>query len=427
MRSSYPFFRRAVVGLVSVASLALVNLGTGFGPAVPAEAAPTTTSAGHPYGDPVWFPLRTPASIGCANTGCDNSTSAHGYWAIDFLGAKGDPVYAAGAGIAHIGANSGGCSTTSSDGRWIWIDHGAGVVSRYHHMNRIWITEGQLVTPATKVGELGNSGDIAPCTNNYVHFEVRNGGLKGPRVNPGQLNLCTVNGLVQLPKIWGATSWDDATVHPKPRRISPQGNSNCIQSTWTNTSNPPVGTTRAGNGTATLSWPTPPGGTNAVSVLIQKYYSSNNTWGSSTWKRISGAPTSYTVGGLDNGRTYRMLVAFHNTGGWSKYSAPTNVIPGSSVPAVPRSPLFLTWPRADYIHYGWEVPNNGGSPLTAYTTEYRCLTSSGFGAWVRKNQTPDKSYANLSDVSAFRGCEVKVRAGNKYGASGWSVISTIRR
>ena len=103
----------------------------------PADAATlTTTSSAHPYGDPVWFPLRNPASVGYAKSGC-GTKSDHGYWAIDFLGTRGDPVYAAGAGIAHIGGNSGACVTSGSDnngGRWVWVDHGAGVVTKYHHL-----------------------------------------------------------------------------------------------------------------------------------------------------------------------------------------------------------------------------------------------------------------------------------------------------
>lgn len=430
------FPTRKIVALTAVCALGMIGLVGGVGPTPTAQAAPTTTSAEHPYGDPVWLPLRTPASVGCANTGCDNSTSAHNYWALDFLGKQGDPVHAAGAGIAHVGANIAGCGSTQTEGRWVWIDHGAGVVSRYHHLNRIWIAEGQLVTPATKIGELGNSGDISPCTNNYVHFEVRNSGLKGPRVNPGQLYACTSKGKVQLPGIWGATSWDDKVVHPRPRLMTPAATSTCIESVWTKTPNVPAATARPGSSSATLSWATPPSGTNAVSVLIQKYHPSSGSYGSSAWKRLSGAPTSHTVTGLENGRTYRMMVAFHNTGGWSKYSYRAKVIPGTSpppppaapaVPGAPKAPLFLTWPRADYLHYGWEVPASNGSALTSYTTEFHCRAgSASFGSWIRRTQSTASHYANLGNVTGFDTCEVKVRAENAIGSGPWSVTSTIR-
>ena len=422
-----PLYSRYLGALVGIFALGMISLLGGVAPTVPAQAAPTTTSTGHPFGDPVWLPLRTSTSVGCANTGCDNSTGAHGYWALDFLGKKGEGVYAAGAGIAHVGANIAGCGGRQTEGRWIWIDHGAGVVSRYHHLNAISIAEGQLVTPATKVGELGNSGDVS-CTNSYVHFEIRNNGLKGNRVNPGQLYACTSSGKKQLPAIWGASSWDDRVVHPRPRLMTPAASSSCIASTWTNSPKTPVATARPGSSSATLSWATPPAGTNAVDVLIQKYYPGSGSYGSSTWKRISGAPTSYTAGGLDKGRTYRMLVAFHNSGGWSRYSYRSKVIPGTSAPSAPRAPLFLTWPRADYLHYGWDIPASNGSALTSYTTEFRCRSgSAAFGQWVRRSQSTAKHYANLTDVTGYTTCEVKVRAENRIGSGPWSVISTIRR
>jgi hypothetical protein len=427
------FVSSRVVALVGLLGLGLTSGGMGVGLPTPAQAAPTTISASHPYGDPVWLPLRSATSVGCANVGCDNATSAHGYWAIDFLGQRGQGVYAAGAGIAHVGANIGGCGQKQTEGRWIWIDHGAGVVSRYHHLNVISIQEGQLVTPATKVGELGNSGDIS-CTNNYVHFEIRHNGLKGTRVDPGQLYACTSKGRVQLPAIWGAKSWDDKIVHPKPRRLTPAASSTCITSTWTGSPGVPVATARPGNSSATLSWPTPPAGTNAVSVLIQTYHPSSGSYGSSAWRRISGAPTSSTVTGLSNGRTYRMMAAFHNNGGWSKYSSRSKVIPGTSAlpapapPAAPRAPLFLTWPRVDYLHYGWTIPASNGSALTRYTTEHRCRTgTAAFKAWNRRSRSTERHYANLGNVAAFTTCEVKVRAENAKGAGPWSVTSTIRR
>lgn len=253
-------------------------------------------------------------------------------------------------------------------------------------------------------------------------------------MNPGQLYACTSNGRVQVPAIWGGKSWDDKVVHPKPRRMTPAASSTCINSTWTGSPRTPVATARPGSTSATLSWAKPPAGTNAVSVLIQMYHPSSGSYGSSAWKRISGAPTSSTVGGLLKGRTYRMMVAFHNTGGWSKYSSSAKVIPGTAapvaatVPAAPRAPLFLTWPRADYLHYGWYVPASNGSSLTKYTTEFRCRAgTAAYKAWVRSSRSTKRHYANLGNVSAYNTCQVKVRAENGKGAGPWSVISTIHR
>ena len=96
--------RRAVTTsvLVLVAS-------TGAGsPAALAEATPAAASSwaasgARPFSDPLWFPLREPARVSCTYSnpgtpaypaGCGDY---HGYWAMDLLGDRGDPVHAAGA------------------------------------------------------------------------------------------------------------------------------------------------------------------------------------------------------------------------------------------------------------------------------------------------------------------------------------------
>lgn len=161
-------------------------------------------SAAHPSSDPLWLPLRTAATIGCAVSNCP--TSSHHYWAIDFIGRRGEPIYSAGAGIAHVGGTSGGgCSSTSSvgDGNWIWVDHGGGLVTKYHHLDKILISNGQRVSPATEIATMGHSGDVRPCTTNYLHFEIRKDGLTGPRVAIPSMAACSSRGRVDLPRLYG--------------------------------------------------------------------------------------------------------------------------------------------------------------------------------------------------------------------------------
>jgi hypothetical protein len=90
-----------------------------------------------------------------------------------------------GAGIAHIGdAHGTACGTgTSTDfGTWVWVDHGGGVVSKYGHPGSIAVHEGQQVYPTTELGTVGNTGNATKgdCAMNYVDFQVRHGGIKGP-------------------------------------------------------------------------------------------------------------------------------------------------------------------------------------------------------------------------------------------------------
>ncbi|MBA3289466.1 MAG: M23 family metallopeptidase, partial [Acidimicrobiia bacterium] len=144
-----------------------------------APAAPAAASASLPFSDPLWYPLRrsdmdfwrlkplSGAFSGMVACVVDNCPDGHGYWAIDFIGDRGDAVYAAGSGILHVAPGNRGCPK-------VWIDHGGGVLTKYRHMDSIAAPDGALVTPATKIGEIGDKS--LACngsgTVNYLHFEV---------------------------------------------------------------------------------------------------------------------------------------------------------------------------------------------------------------------------------------------------------------
>ena len=65
-----------------------------------------------------------------------------------------------------------------SYGRMVEIDHGMGLVTRYGHMARIIVKEGDKVVRGTVLGQLGCSGR---CSGPHVHYEVLN---NGQHVNP---------------------------------------------------------------------------------------------------------------------------------------------------------------------------------------------------------------------------------------------------
>ena len=64
-------------------------------------------------------------------------------------------------------------------GRQVWIDHGAGVVTRYAHLGAIHpdIAEGAQVSAGQVIGLVGESGQAvvweAPGTDLHLHFEIR--------------------------------------------------------------------------------------------------------------------------------------------------------------------------------------------------------------------------------------------------------------
>jgi len=63
-------------------------------------------------------------------------------------------------------------------GRFIEIDHGSGIVTRYGHLHKILVKRGQLVNFRDKIGLLGSSGR---STGAHLHYEIS---FKGRNLNP---------------------------------------------------------------------------------------------------------------------------------------------------------------------------------------------------------------------------------------------------
>ncbi|MCR4266489.1 M23 family metallopeptidase [Nitratireductor sp. ZSWI3] len=93
---------------------------------------------------------------------------------VDFRAQRGTAVHATGAGTVIKAGWNGGY------GRMVEIDHGDGLTSRYAHMSRILVREGQAVSAGTVVGKVGSTGR---STGPHLHYEVRN---SGTAVNPSR-------------------------------------------------------------------------------------------------------------------------------------------------------------------------------------------------------------------------------------------------
>ena len=302
------------------------------GPAVALEQVASRAPAPnrrHPFSNPVWSPVRESSKITCVRTNCTGRDGRpfHGYWAIEFIGRRGAPVYAAGAGVFHIGARQASCSTTPgkmAEGTWAWVDHGGGLVSRYHHLDRITAKEGQLVTPATRIGTMGHWGDMLPCTTDYLHYEVRYGGVKGTRIDPKALRACTPSGPVIMPHIFGTTSFDRLQ---RGRSWTPAASSSCVTSLWNHTPAAPRLTAVPRSSGARLAWGKPPSGTTAIRVSYEVWSPSQHRYGMPRYTTFSKKRTGGTLGPLSNGRTYRVKIAFRNAYGFSAWSTARIVVP----------------------------------------------------------------------------------------------------
>lgn len=335
--------RNSAVAFCAVAALTAMSLGGA--PAAVGATAPAP-SASHPYSDPVWWPLHAEVKVDCAkhNPGC----SARSFYAVDVVptGQKADGtvptskagVYAMGAGIAHIGNAKGdkcGKAKSTNYGTWVWIDHGAGVISRYGHLaSAKWIKEGQLVRAGDRIGTVGTTGKRSNCNVAYTDFMLRPKGVdsglstefstKGVGKPDGALSACGVDG---APATWpgavvGVRRWEDV---PKGTTI-PATDGSCIPSTTPATAKKAAAVKLKKTSTKhslKASWSKPASTSKVDTVLVElsAYHPTTKAWDKphkSVWKRVAHpTTTSATFTKLVKKHKYRVRVWFHNAAGWS--------------------------------------------------------------------------------------------------------------
>ncbi|RBI74614.1 M23 family peptidase [Roseovarius sp. TE539] len=90
----------------------------------------------------------------------------------DFAAPHGTPIHATADGVViHAGWLSG-------YGRLVKIRHDFGVETRYAHMSRVRVKEGQRVSRGDRIGDMGNTGR---STGTHLHYEIR---VDGKPINP---------------------------------------------------------------------------------------------------------------------------------------------------------------------------------------------------------------------------------------------------
>ena len=82
---------------------------------------------------------------------------------LDFAGPFKTPIRATSAGVVTYAATKG------PYGRFIEIDHGLGIKTRYAHLHKMLVKRGQKVKFRQKIGMMGSTGR---STGSHVHYEV---------------------------------------------------------------------------------------------------------------------------------------------------------------------------------------------------------------------------------------------------------------
>ena len=91
---------------------------------------------------------------------------------IDLAGPVGTPIYATADGVVGRSKWVGGY------GNLVELDHGRGIQTRYGHLSRSLVSEGQRVKRGDQIAMMGSTGR---STGSHLHYEVR---IDGKAVNP---------------------------------------------------------------------------------------------------------------------------------------------------------------------------------------------------------------------------------------------------
>ncbi len=101
-----------------------------------------------------------------------NGGPYHAHTGVDIANAKGTPIVAPARGRVIL------ARPLYLYGNSVIIDHGAGVVSSYNHMDSIAVAEGQMVERGQSIGNMGESGFVS---GPHLHWEVA---INGVRTDP---------------------------------------------------------------------------------------------------------------------------------------------------------------------------------------------------------------------------------------------------
>lgn len=137
----------------------------GIMPPAPSKPAPVNTVPALP-GNYFLCPVATP---------CTKTQGLHYNNAVDLSHGKcGEPVYAAASGTV-IRAKTGGWN--SGAGNYITILHPSGAITKYYHLQTIFVVPGQAIAKGQNIGLIGSSGNSTGC---HLHFELTNTSQTNP-------------------------------------------------------------------------------------------------------------------------------------------------------------------------------------------------------------------------------------------------------
>jgi predicted phage tail protein len=141
-------------------------------------------------------------------------------------------------------------------------------------------------------------------------------------------------------------------------------------------------TATPGNTKAMLQWTVPPNGGSPITNYAIQYSTNGRSW--TTFARTASTATNATVTGLTNGRNYVFRVSAINGMGMGAFTQKTNAVkPPITVPGKPDS---FAWSSGWKLV--WSSPDNGGSPITAYTIRTSTDNGASWSTLVANQSLP---------------------------------------
>jgi hypothetical protein len=128
-------------------------------------------------------PRESPGGIGSTN-----------HAGIDIGVPSGTPVQAAKAGKVVFAGDGGGY------GNLVVVDHGDGTFTKYAHLSKINVQEGQSLEAGDVLGAVGSTGN---STGPHLHFEVRRGSVDGQILDP----VAFLEGAEEVPAIGAGSGY----------------------------------------------------------------------------------------------------------------------------------------------------------------------------------------------------------------------------
>lgn len=161
------------------------------------------SAAGAPARTQVAIPSINPVeamtfSSGFGNRRAPTRGASRMHKGVDIRGPVGTPIYATADGIV------GRAQWVSGYGKYVELEHGNAIETRYGHMSALNVYAGQRVRKGEIIGFMGSTGR---STGSHLHYEVR---IAGEAVNPTSF-LATVNSATEQAKQLQAMQQVDST------------------------------------------------------------------------------------------------------------------------------------------------------------------------------------------------------------------------